>query len=243
MSPWPAVVTHTVFVERANSVRYLLCSRFISENCIVPPFGEWVMECGRKPKVCHFPAFWQYCITAKRLTHPASRLNTGSGSPALWCVCFLKRTDSVLLSQRDCLWNSCSRWESLARLPFDLFYLLTQPPWWAHSPRRLGEGLMDAAFWSHLTSTAMAHLTHAPWRRRHAWRFYDVVNPAGGVSKKPHVGTACKQVGDTWEFLRAQVHWPCGLPPNIAVPPSLFRPPQLYQKGLSTHTWNSLKTG
>lgn len=178
MSPWPAVITHTVFVERANSVRYLLCSRFISENCIVPPFGEWLMECGRKRKVCHFPAFWQSCITVKRLTHPAYRLNTGSGSPAL-CTSLLFEPHRLHAAESKWLSLECfSTWESLARLPL---HLLT------HSSRILGEGLMDAAFWRHLASTAMARLTHTPWRGHHAWRFYDVVNPRWGCLWKPHV--------------------------------------------------------
>lgn len=43
MSLWPRVIRSAV-VEHANSLRYLLCARFISENWIVRPFGERVMQ-------------------------------------------------------------------------------------------------------------------------------------------------------------------------------------------------------
>ncbi len=69
MSPWPRVVIQGVFVEQANSVCYLLCSRFISENCIVPPFGEQVMECGGKQRDCHSPGFWWCCTTLLKGSH------------------------------------------------------------------------------------------------------------------------------------------------------------------------------
>lgn len=78
MSPWPTVVIHAVFVEQANSVCYLLCSRFISENCIVPPFAGWVMECGKKQKGCCVRRFWQYPRqSAERLAHPACHRQAG----------------------------------------------------------------------------------------------------------------------------------------------------------------------
>lgn len=69
MSPWPAVVIQGVFVEQANSVCYLLCTIFISENCIVSPFGEKVMEWGGKQRVCHSPGFWWCCTTRLRGSH------------------------------------------------------------------------------------------------------------------------------------------------------------------------------
>lgn len=69
MSPWPTVVIHAVFVEQANSVCYLLCSRFISENCIVPPFAEWVMECGKKQKGCCVLGLWQCSASLLKGSH------------------------------------------------------------------------------------------------------------------------------------------------------------------------------
>lgn len=92
------VVIHAVFVEQANSVLYLLCSRFISENCILPPFGEWVMECGRKQKVCHFPGFLTMPHhSAKRLSHSACHLNTGTST--------MKSCDSLLFCGSDCVFE------------------------------------------------------------------------------------------------------------------------------------------
>lgn len=131
MSPWPTVVIHAVFVEQANSVCYLLCSRFISENCIVPPFGEWVMECGRKQKVRHFPVLWQCCTTLLKGSHilPSHHLTFQHTT----CVRFLNQTDSVWLC-----FVFLSMWEKSC-MPASLsvnFYPLTQPVWWTHSSGR-----------------------------------------------------------------------------------------------------------
>lgn len=54
-------------------------------------------------------------------------------------------------------------------------------------------------FWSHLTFSATAHLTPAPWRWGSAWRFYDAANPVEGASEnrmrpKPR-GAACTEWG------------------------------------------------
>lgn len=72
MSPWPRVVIQGVFVKQENGRRYLLCSRFISENCIVPPFGEQVMECWGKQRDCSWFLTMQHNSSEKGSHIPAS---------------------------------------------------------------------------------------------------------------------------------------------------------------------------
>lgn len=97
MSPWPRVVIQGVFVEQANTVCYLLCSRFISENCIVPPFGEQVMECGGKQRDCHSPGFWWCCSTLLKGSHILPVILTlHLTCQHTACVCFWKHGEKEL---------------------------------------------------------------------------------------------------------------------------------------------------
>lgn len=148
MSPWPTLVIHAVFVEQANSVCYLLCSRFISENCIVPPFAEWVMECGKKQKGCCVLGLWQ-C---------SASLLKGSHILPVICRLLFQRVLCLLLKEDGFsafvgfvfqeIKESCAA--SICKLNSEPFRLVSMC--WGY---RTEEG----RFFSHL-----AHLTHSPWR-------------------------------------------------------------------------------
>lgn len=109
MSPWPTVVIHAVFVEQHNSGCYLLCSRFISENCIVPPFAEWVMECGRKQKSCCLGGLWRRSarlLPGSRSRHAVCRLLLQHGAGLL-----LKDGGATLAGEgrESCTPSTCKR--------------------------------------------------------------------------------------------------------------------------------------
>lgn len=193
--------------------------------------------------------------SAKRLTHPACRLTFQHTT----CVRFLNQTDSVLLCESDCVLCFCSMWESPACLPplSVNFYPLTQPVWWTHSScrhvlgRQTGGGPYGCSFLKSLNihchgSFDPCTVTLTP-RMTILW----CGEPRRGRLWKPHVVKLWEQhapneaasqkwrrehVGDTWEFLRAQVTDCAAYLWYRAMVPNLFILPQLYQKGLSTHT-------
>lgn len=150
MSPWPRVVIQGVFVEQANSVCYLLCSRFISENCIVPPFAEQVMECGGKQRDCHSLGFWWCCTTLLKCSDILPVILTlNLTCQHTECVRFLNMIERELwLCASACVFVILlSMWESLrcmlkcmhVTLPSSLSVNsdpLTQPVWRTHSSQR-----------------------------------------------------------------------------------------------------------
>lgn len=174
MSPWPAVVIQGVFVEQANSVCYLLCTIFISENCIVSPFGEKVMEWGGKQRVCHSPGFWWCCTTRLRGSHILPVILTlNQTCQHTERVRFLNQNEKELRAIQATVYLRAFehvRWlwmyVTLPSFPIrelqssDLAGLVNT--FFTHTCAVELDG-GDAAFWSHLTSTATAHLAHAPW--------------------------------------------------------------------------------
>ena len=145
MSPRPRVVIQGVFVEQANSVCYLLCSRFISENCIVPPFGEQVMECRGKQGDCHSPGFWWCCTALLRGSHILPVILTLNPTcQHTVCVRFSKSDWKRAATVLYCVRVNAYLWVLWAcekvSLTCDFLCVnsspLTQSVWWAHSSRR-----------------------------------------------------------------------------------------------------------
>ncbi len=141
MSPWPTLVIQGVFVEQANCVCYLLCSRFISENCIVPPFGEQVMERGAKQRDCNSPSFWWCCAALLKGSHILPVILTlNLTCQQAVCVHFLYL---VISGASDCVFcecfkhvkKSCRHVTSPSCLSVN-FNPLTQPVCWTHSSHR-----------------------------------------------------------------------------------------------------------
>ena len=151
---------------------------------------KWKLHCvsiwkagdgvGRETKSLSLSRFLMMLYhSAKRLTHLACHLYTESDLSTYWMCPLLKpEWKSAACYPSDCvfvsflnMWDGCEcMWLSLLSLSVN-FNPLTWLVWWTHSShthvlwRRTdgGGGHVDAAFWSHLTSTATAHLAHAPW--------------------------------------------------------------------------------